>query len=181
MDITNFTLNEVNLETTLKTAELIAAFEYEHNDGDQIWTDTTEYYKKDDSYESIYTEGYLGVKTTRTVTLDFIKMRMEEIQQEVDKKAKAIETYGSNHVFTRGGYSILKPLGTEQKKEDIENKKMNDSPCYTCINYRKTDKEAENECCTCQKTKFTDMSLKEAAKEIFSNFELQHHGAKYLI
>ena len=118
MDITNFTLNEVNLETTLETAELIASFEYEHNDGDQIWTDTTEYYKKDDSYESIYTEGYFGEKTTRTVTLDFIKMRMEEIQQEVDKKAKAI------HVFARGGYSISKPLETEQKKEDIENEEL---------------------------------------------------------
>lgn len=89
MDITNFTLNEVNLETTLKTAKLIAAFEYEHNDGDQIWTDTTEYYKKDNSYESKYTDGYYGEKTTRPVTLDFIKMRMDEIQKEVEKKSKS--------------------------------------------------------------------------------------------
>ena len=79
---------------------IIAAYEFEHNDGDQIWSDTTTYYqKKDGTYEKEYTDGYYGETHTSPITLDEITSRMKEIEHEVKKKQEAI---------TRGRYSITK-------------------------------------------------------------------------
>ena len=98
---------------------VIAAFEFEHDNGDQSWSDTTTYYKKDDgTYEKEYTEGYYGESCTSPITLDEIISRMKEIEHKVKKKQEAISIYGTKSPITRGGYSIIKNLDG-----DIDNNK----------------------------------------------------------
>lgn len=91
---------------------VIAAYEFEHNDGDQIWSDTTTYYQKNDgTYEKEYKDGYYGETHISSVTLEEIKGKMKDIEHEVKKKQEAISIYGSCHPFTRGGYSITQNIG----------------------------------------------------------------------
>lgn len=101
-----------NLDKTV-----IASFEFEHNDGDQIWSDTTTYYKKNDgTYEKEYIDGYYGESCTSPITLDEIISRMKEIEHEVRKKQETISIYGINNPITRGGYSITKNLDGDIEK-----------------------------------------------------------------
>lgn len=101
-----------NLDKTV-----IAAFEFEHNDGDQIWSDTTTYYKKDDgTYEKEYIDGYYGEPHTSPISLEEIISRMKEIGHEVRKKQEAISIHGINSPITRGGYSITKNLDWDIEK-----------------------------------------------------------------
>ena len=105
-----------NLDKTV-----IAAYEYEHNDGDQIWSDTTTYYKKDDgTYEKEYIDGYYGESCTSPITLDEIISRMKEVEHEVRKKQEAISIHGINSPITRGGYSITKKYEKELKMKDMQ-------------------------------------------------------------
>lgn len=101
-----------NLDKTV-----IASFEFEHNDGDQIWSDITTYYqKKDGAYEKEYIDGYYGESYTSPITLDEIISRMKEVEHEVRKKQETISIYGINNPITRGGYSIAKNLDGDMEK-----------------------------------------------------------------
>lgn len=84
----------------------ICAYEYEHNDGDQIWSDTTTFYQVNESIKRVYEEGYYGSKKESFVTKNEMIAEMEDIKSEV----------GLNQ---RGGYNILK---------DIENFQENTIP-----------------------------------------------------
>lgn len=80
------------------SSEKIACYEFEHNDGDQIWTDCTEFYKNaDGTYKKVFTDGWNGSKSECTVSLD-------DIRQMVNK-CKSSEMY-----YRRGGYTILQDL-----------------------------------------------------------------------
>lgn len=80
------------------SSEKIACYEFEHNDGDQIWTDCTEFYKNaDGTYKKVFTDGWNGSKSECTVSLD-------DIRQMVNK-CKSSEMY-----YRRGGCTILQDL-----------------------------------------------------------------------
>ena len=105
-----------------KEKVVIASFEYEHNDGDQIWSDVTTYYQNTDgTFEKKYEEGYYDETSIVSVSEEEIINKMNEIKHEVEKRKEAIAMYGYSHPFTRGGYTITKDLTEELKIE--ENKK----------------------------------------------------------
>lgn len=92
---------------------IIAHYEYEHNDGDQIWSDRTIYYQKNDgTYEKEYIEGYNGESYISSITLEEIVSNMKEIKHKVEEGQKAIKIYGSSDPRARGGYSIIKDIGS---------------------------------------------------------------------
>lgn len=105
-----------------KEKVVVASFEYEHDDGDQIWSDVTTYYQNTDgTFEKKYEDGYYEETSTVSVTEEEIINKMNEIKHEVEKQKEAIAMYGYSHPFTRGGYTITKDLTEEIKIE--ENKK----------------------------------------------------------
>ena len=103
---------------------VVASFEYEHNDGDQIWSDITTYYQNTDgTFEKKYEEGYYEETSIVSVSEEEIINKMNEIKHEVEKRKETIAIYGYSHPFTRGGYTITKDLTEELEIE--ENKKEN--------------------------------------------------------
>lgn len=91
------------------SSEKIACYEFEHNDGDQIWTDCTEFYKNaDGTYKKVFTDGWNGSKSECTVSLD-------DIRQMVNK-CKSSEMY-----YRRGGYTILQDLKISKYEIDKDN------------------------------------------------------------
>lgn len=67
------------LKTLVSSSEKIACYEFEHNDGDQIWTDCTEFYKNaDGTYKKVFTDGWNGSKSECTVSLDDIRQMVNK-------------------------------------------------------------------------------------------------------
>ena len=94
--------------------KMIAAFEYEYNDGDQSWTNSTEFFRNSNgTFVEQYTDGYNSSTTTRVVTLPEIEATMEEVQEKVYKRVSNAQKYGWQHPFTRSGYKISVPLNKE--------------------------------------------------------------------
>ena len=96
---------------------MIASYEYEHNDGDQIWSDTTEFYK--DKYTNIfikkYQEGYTGEISYCSVLLDDIIKDINRIKEEVKIK----ESFEVRNVYRRGGYSLYKDISKEYYNDSL--------------------------------------------------------------
>lgn len=134
------TLEELEMEQRvqdeLKNPEnIVAAFSYEHNDGDQIWDDNTKYYRlSDGTFRKTFYDGYYGETSTSVIEYDEIVAKMNYIENQVQQQAKAIEKYGYGSVFTRGGYTITVPLRKENipLDSDLEVlfKKNNVRYCY---------------------------------------------------
>ena len=77
--------------------DVVAEFCYEHNDGDQCWSDFTTFYKTEDGkYIKEYEDGYYGNKTVSETSYEDIVKKMEEVSKKAEEK------------HTRGGYSVLK-------------------------------------------------------------------------
>lgn len=104
-----------------KEKVVVASFEYEHDDGDQIWSDVTTYYQNTDgTFEKKYEEGYYDETSIVSVSEEEIINKMNEIKHEVEKRKEAIAMYGYSHPFTRGGYTITKDLTEELEIEEIK-------------------------------------------------------------
>ena len=77
--------------------DVVAEFCYEHNDGDQCWSDFTTFYKTEDGkYIKEYEDGYYGNKTVSETSYEDIVKKMEEVSKKAEEK------------HTRGGYSVMK-------------------------------------------------------------------------
>jgi hypothetical protein len=88
--------------------KVIAAFEYEHNDGDQCWSDDTIFYKKSNGkFIECYRDGYTGESSSYEVSYSDIKNRMLDVQEKAKRR------------IGRGGYKIKVDLDTSL--QDIEN------------------------------------------------------------
>lgn len=85
-----------------KESVLLCSYKYEHNDGDQIWDDHTEFFKEDSKIKRIYTEGYYGKSSESYVTED------EMLKEMKDASLKAEKEKGQ-----RGGHSIIKELPSD--------------------------------------------------------------------
>lgn len=94
-------------EQSLESASLLACYEYEYNDGDQIWSDTTSYYKKHNVYMKKFEEGYYGSKIFEIVSLNDILINMGYVRDQCGNKAAGV----------RGGYSILKDFDSKKELE----------------------------------------------------------------
>ena len=83
----------------------IAEYGYEFNDGDQIWSDTTEIYKTDNDNLFIkkYEDGYNEKVKYSTISLNNL---IKEIQQHKKDKGKS----------RRGGCFIVKDIPNEYYK-----------------------------------------------------------------
>lgn len=111
------TLEELKIdqETERKTKTVIAAYYYEHNDGDQIWEDISTFYKlSNGKYCKEFYNGYSRETDTFPVTYEDIVAIMSYIERELQRKQEALEMYGTDSVLARGGYMITVPL---QQKE----------------------------------------------------------------
>lgn len=87
-------------EQIYESLPIFASFVYEHNDGDQIWSDATTYYKKGDgTYIVKYKEGYYGKTSFSEISLEDIIKEMQHVRDEVERKKKS---------RIKGGYSIFK-------------------------------------------------------------------------
>lgn len=87
-------------EQIYESLPILASFVYEHNDGDQIWSDATTYYKKGDgTYIVKYEEGYYGKTSFSEISLEDIIKEMQHVRDEVKRKKKS---------RIKGGYSIFK-------------------------------------------------------------------------
>lgn len=96
---------------------MIASYEYEHNDGDQIWSDTTEFYKDKDTNTFVkkYQEGYTGEISYCSVLLDDIIKDINRIKEEVKIK----ESFEVGDVYRRGGYSLYKDISKEYYNDSL--------------------------------------------------------------
>lgn len=82
--------------------EKIASCGFEHNDGDQIFTDTFTFYKNPDmTYKKVFTSGWDGKTSEKEVTLDEIEKEFERIKQQM--RAYQLNKW-------RGGYEIYMDL-----------------------------------------------------------------------
>lgn len=80
-------------------AELVAEYEYEHNDGDQIWSDSTSFHlNSDGSITKVYMDGYYERTHRSNVSKEQMVAEMRYIEEEIKKQDR----------LSRGGYSILK-------------------------------------------------------------------------
>ena len=71
----------------MKGKKRIAAYIYEHNDGDQIWEDTTEFYADEHgNYVKQNADGWTQKKKIVSITYDEIIKDMEKVQSEVENK-----------------------------------------------------------------------------------------------
>ena len=76
-------------ELSIEGKERVAGYFYEHNDGDQIWQDTTDFYVDEEgNYLEIKFDGYFGKETIKSVTYDEIIKDMERVQKEVENQTK---------------------------------------------------------------------------------------------
>ncbi len=92
--------SKIQKEPIIEGNKRIAAYIYEHNDGDQIWEDTTEFYVDEHgNYFKEHKDGWTSKKKVTSITYDEIIEDMEKIQSEIEgQRAK-----GWNY---RGGYEI---------------------------------------------------------------------------
>lgn len=88
----------------------IAEYNYEFNDGDQIWSDTTEIYKTDNDNLFIkkYETGYTGEVKYSTISLDNLIKEIQQFKKDSGKNR-------------RGGFSIIKDLPNEYYKTGEKN------------------------------------------------------------
>lgn len=91
-----------NYDSKTETPMKLCAYEYEHNDGDQIWCDTTTFYQVNDTIKKVYTEGYNGKENESFVTKNEMVQEMEDVKTKVG-------------LYQRGGFSILKDLENVQE------------------------------------------------------------------
>lgn len=108
-------LAENNIENDVqekKEPVLLCSYAYEHNDGDQIWDDHTEFFKENSKFKRIHTEGYYGKTSESYVTED------EMVKEMKDAKQKAEKEKGQ-----RGGHSITKELSYDLIEETVPEKK----------------------------------------------------------
>lgn len=97
--------NIINFDKICVKENMIASYEYEHNDGDQIWSDTTEFYKDKDTNTFIkkYQEGYTG-------EVSYCNVLLNEIIKDVNKIK---DSFKVGSVNKRGGYSLYKDIPKE--------------------------------------------------------------------
>lgn len=82
-------------------ADLVAEYEYEHNDGDQIWSDFTSFYRNPEgSVTKVYLEGFYGKKCRSNVSEEQMVAEMRSIEKKIKKQDR----------LSRGGYSILRSV-----------------------------------------------------------------------
>jgi hypothetical protein len=95
-------LEQSKYESMCSENKKIAEYGYEFNDGDQIWSDTTEIYKTDNDSLFIkkYEAGYTSEVKYSTISLNNL---IEEIQQYKEDEGKS----------KRGGCFIIKDLPNE--------------------------------------------------------------------
>lgn len=96
---------------------LIAAYEYEHNDGDQIWTDTVKFIKTGSTYYRIEFDGYYDRECGRSeIGYNNIIMELDNVQEKIENQSPK----------SRGGYTIIKNieqeviLGFDELTEDLK-------------------------------------------------------------
>lgn len=97
--------NIINFDKICIKENMIASYEYEYNDGDQIWSDTTEFYKDKDTNTFIkkYQEGYTG-------EVSYCNVLLNEIIKDVNKIK---DSFKVGSVNKRGGYSLYKDIPKE--------------------------------------------------------------------
>ena len=80
-------------------AELVAEYEYEHNDGDQIWSNFTSFYRNPEGFVTkVYLEGYYGKECRSNVSEEQMVADMRSIEEKINLQDR----------LSRGGYSILR-------------------------------------------------------------------------
>ena len=106
-------------EPTIEGKKRIAAYIYEHNDGDQIWEDTTEFYADEHgNYVKQNADGWTQKKKIVSITYDEIIKDMEKVQSEVEEQRRIRENGGDY----RGGYQITFNELENNSKEQSQNK-----------------------------------------------------------
>lgn len=97
--------NIINFDKICIKENMIASYEYEYNDGDQIWSDTTEFYKDKDTNTFVkkYQEGYTG-------EVSYCNVLLNEIIKDVNKIK---DSFKVGSVNKRGGYSLYKDIPKE--------------------------------------------------------------------
>lgn len=106
-------------EPTIEGKKRIAAYIYEHNDGDQIWEDTTEFYVDEQgNYFKQNEDGWTQKKKIVSITYDEIIKDMEKVQSEVEEQRRIREKGGDY----RGGYQITFNELENNSKEQSQNK-----------------------------------------------------------
>ena len=86
---------------TIPSEEVIARYEYEHNDGDQCWSDYVTFIKRGSKYFRIEFEGYFNTETTETTDYETLVAEMAKARKSIEKERQW---------KIRGGYVILKDL-----------------------------------------------------------------------
>lgn len=77
----------------------IAIYEYEHNDGDQIWSDYFCFYQNDNgTYRKVRRDGYYGKETETIVSEDDVLKEMESVHEKIQNWPKDV----------RGGFRFIK-------------------------------------------------------------------------
>lgn len=94
---------------------LIFAYDYEHNDGDQIWTDSTEYYYNDqeDTLTKVFINGWNGKETVaEDVTIISFYANLYKVFNDVARREAAAIQYSKtndygDYIECRSGYEII--------------------------------------------------------------------------
>lgn len=109
-NITELTDN-IKYDNICVKENMIASYDYEHNDGDQIWSNTTEFYKDKDTNTFVrkYQDGYTGKVSYCNVLLDGIIKDINRIKEEIKIK----ESFEVGSVYRRGGYKLYKDIPKE--------------------------------------------------------------------
>lgn len=106
-------------EPTIEGKKRIAAYIYEHNDGDQIWEDTTEFYVDEHgNYFKQNEDGWTRNKKIVSITYDEIIKDIEKVQSEIEEERRIREKGGDY----RGGYQITFNELKNNSKEQSQNK-----------------------------------------------------------
>ena len=97
----------------LKSAKTVFEYDYEHNDGDQIWDDTRSYKvdTKTGSFVRVSTDGWTGNTTVKKVTVDEFNKDMARVNEEIARQ-DSLRAHGHS---MRGGYSITSKFTDEDK------------------------------------------------------------------
>lgn len=104
-DYTEDIFYEVDEDTmadfTIPPEEVVARYEYEHNDGDQIWTDCITFIKRGSEYFKTKYDGYYCKEYTEPTCYESLVGEMAEIRRKVEKERQW---------NIRGGHTITKDL-----------------------------------------------------------------------
>lgn len=97
----------------LKSAKTVFEYDYEHNDGDQIWDDTRSYKvdTKTGSFVRVSTDGWTGNTTVAKVTVDEFNKDMARVNEEIARQ----DSLRAQGHYVRGGYSITSKFTDEDK------------------------------------------------------------------